>query len=579
MSIDKMGLQSMKKLLVLILCSLVCFKPLSANHLGEEYIQRWKAFYPSKAVDRGFQSSIFDYEDYSSKSITAWLRYNEQVLHELSNDESEYVKRFPIDSRLLKQQNRREIEKWKEKSVHNHSLTLYSSLISKAIPSIIKADFLNSNEKNRIICERLDGIIHLSHTASGNLRDGKKGELERGLKELEATIKYLREKLQNHNLISSNCKRFHESKTKAISNIESLISFVRSELLPNAADSDEILGKEQYTKTLHLYLDTELTPEELANKALDEIHVTKKLMLETSKKYLQQKDAKMAIPTSDDETINMALSDMERDAPLNGDDYLQFWMKLSASAHQFIEDKEIATLPKNKTLRILSAPESAGAAARIGWVDSAPPFVPNPLTTLYLPSVPDTLEELEKKEFWASFNKPFNRMIVIHELLPGHYMQNKIARESPHTIRLLFPYGLYSEGWATFCERVALDAGWEEENLLTFLAHLRKRLENANRAYTSVMTHYEGWSKERVIQFSTETSLLAPQFAKSLWGRLMRSPMQLTSYFLGGQQFSDLLNYEKERLGEEFVLKEFMDTILKAGPIPIDAFYNIMTRP
>ncbi len=107
------------------------------------------------------------------------------------------------------------------------------------------------------------------------------------------------------------------------------------------------------------------------------------------------------------------------------------------------------------------------------------------------------------------------------------------------------------------------------------MAHLRKRLENANRAYTSVQVHCQDWTQEKVLDFSTTESLLAPQFAKSLWGRIMRSPMQLTSYFLGGQQFTKLLAAEEKRLGENFQLKRFMDTIMQAGPIPIDEFHRI----
>ena len=90
-----------------------------------------------------------------------------------------------------------------------------------------------------------------------------------------------------------------------------------------------------------------------------------------------------------------------------------------------------------------------------------------------------------------------------------------------------------------------------------------------------MQVHCNDWSQEQVMKFSTETSLLAPQFAKSLWGRIMRSPMQLTSYFLGGQQFTELLAAEKERLGEQFDLKDFMDTIMQIGPIPIDEFAKI----
>lgn len=267
---------------------------------------------------------------------------------------------------------------------------------------------------------------------------------------------------------------------------------------------------------------------------------------------------------------------MENDVPLNAADYLHFWEELAKSSLQFLKEKDIVSLLKHETLRIQTAPESAGPAARIGWVEVAPPFAPNPLTTLYLPSIPDTLEELEQKEFWSSFNKPFNRMIVIHELYPGHYMQYSFARETPHPIRLLFPYGPYSEGWATFCEKVVLDAGWHADRPLTYLAHLRKRLENANRAYTSVMAHCNGWDEEKVFEFSTEHSWLAPQFAKSLWGRLMRSPMQMTSYFLGGEEFKDLLKYEQNRLGDSFELKAFMDVILKSGPIPVEEFYDLL---
>jgi uncharacterized protein (DUF885 family) len=200
------------------------------------------------------------------------------------------------------------------------------------------------------------------------------------------------------------------------------------------------------------------------------------------------------------------------------------------------------------------------------------------MTTLYLPSIPDTLPQQEQIDFWASFNKPFNRMIVIHELYPGHYMQQKVSRESAHPIRLLFPFGIYTEGWATFTEKVILDQGWEAGRPLTLLAHLRKRLENANRSYTSVQVHCNGWTKKQLMEFSTETSLLAPQFAKSLWGRIINSPMQLTSYFLGGAQFTELLRSEKERLGDKFDLQYFMDTIMKAGPIPIDEFYTLFAQ-
>ena len=81
-----------------------------------------------------------------------------------------------------------------------------------------------------------------------------------------------------------------------------------------------------------------------------------------------------------------------------------------------------------------------------------------------------------------------------------------------------------------------------------------------------------------MLEFSTNTCLLAPQFAKSLWGRLMRSPMQMTSYFVGYHQLSEIYEEEKERLGDRFILLNFMDTILRTGAIPVDEFRDIFIK-
>ncbi len=536
----------------------------------EAYISRWKAFYPSRALAMGMHSSIYQYENPSESKINGWLDFNKRML--------EQVSKTYVNGRLLRVQVQEEIDKWTRTVPHQSSLTFYTNLLSSAIPGIKRADFLTRTEKSNLICQRLDALTNISEAARANLKSIKKGESKRALAQLNAFIKYLDTELKGdvagHN---SDCDYVSSSKALRVS-VNELIDHVNTNLVDKASESSPILGRAEYARRLALYTDSALTPENLAAMALEEINEVRTLMAEVARQYLSEVYPDKPLTDTPEELTKSALADMEKDAPLNAADYLAFWQNLAREATNFIAENEIATLPENNTLEIKTAPESAGAAARIGWVASAPPFDPNPVTTLFLPSIPETLPKQEQIDFWASFNKPFNRMIVIHELLPGHYMQMKISRESPHPIRLLFPFGIYTEGWATFTERVLLDAGWEEGQHLTMLAHLRKRLENANRAYTSAKVHTSQWTQAQVMNFSVNTALLAPQFAKSLWGRLMRSPMQLTSYFLGGAQFSRLLEVEKARLGKKFDLKFFMDTIMKSGPIPIDEFYGIFEK-
>lgn len=546
----------------------------SAQDLAEQYIGEWKKFYPSKAEKSGMHSSILNYENRQEAHIQKWVNFNKGILAEISTDKASI---HPIDARLLRVQAQSEIDNYGTLARHQHSLRLYSKLISNAIPSLSNADYLLRPEQSNLFCHRLKAIAELAHSARKNLVDVPKNDLESGLSDVVKTLENLRENDSEtfNNLNLGDCH--NEYLLEAINALESLNGFAER-LLPNAKERNSILGRNEYDRQLQLYTDSQLTSKELEQMAMTEIEKVKGLMAEVSKDYLRAAYPNVSYSKNDLENIKMALGDMEKDAPLNSTDYLHFWERLTDSAVAFIKKNEIATLPKTNTLRIQTAPESAGPAARIGWVASAPPFDPNPMTTLNLPSIPETLPKQEQIDFWASFNRPFNRMIVIHELYPGHYMQLKISRETAHPVRLLFPYGIYIEGWATFTEKVLLDEGWQKGNHLTLLAHLRKRLENANRSYTSVKVHCDGWNQEQVLKFSTETSLLAPQFAKSLWGRIMSSPMQLTSYFLGGAQFTKLFEHEKKRLGDKFNLKPFMDTVMKAGPIPIEEFYQIFEQ-
>lgn len=572
-------MKSILAFLLLLLC-------VSGSHaqaaldIETAYIEQWKQFYPSRALAQGIHTAVFDYEDRSDESIQAWLKFNKTTLKELDPAET-YAQEHRIDARLLRMQIRSEIARWEEDAPHRQSLSLYARLIANAVEPVLEADFLTAPERARLICKRLGNVRQLCVATRNNLEKADREDLERSLQSLDRSATFYAEELPEQAKawrLPDNCQNLAQQCQAAAADIRALIAHATTRLLPEAPAASPVLSREAYANQLRLYTDRPLTPEQLAEAARREIEHVRQRIGEVSRDYLRQQYPARPVPEQYDDIVAAAFADMEKDAPENGAEYLQFWQELSDAAIQFIEEHDIATLPEFQTLRILPAPESAGPAARIGWVDSAPPFAPNPLTTLYLPSIPDTFPERERKEFWASFNKPFNRMIVIHELFPGHYMQIKISRETPHPVRLLFPYGPYFEGWATFCERIVLDAGWDSDRPLTFLAHLRKRLENANRAYTSVQVHCNGWDREQIMKFSTETSLLAPQFAKSLWGRLLRSPIQMTSYFLGGLQFTERYEAERSRLGRAFVLKDFMDTVMRAGPIPIDEFSTIFRQ-
>jgi len=139
----------------------------------------------------------------------------------------------------------------------------------------------------------------------------------------------------------------------------------------------------------------------------------------------------------------------------------------------------------------------------------------------------------------------------------------------------------YLEAWKSFYPTSAARLGIEEyqnqaEDRSLETTNGWKRLENANRAYTSVQVHCFGWTEEQVSDFSKERALLAPQFAESLFGRLERGPMQMTSYFMGKGMFDEVLEGEMDRLGDRFDVRAFTDVILNAGAVPIDMIPSLL---
>lgn len=543
-----------------------CGAALSQSASIKSYADHYLAFYPTQAARLGKNAAVLEIENFEASAVDEWVDLNRQVLEEAEELIDNGTRTERINARLVRVQALKEIYRWNGSQTISEDPQVYLQPVSRAFSNISGAGFLLTGEKPRLRCDLLPAMTQLLDQVVHNVESVSLQNAERTKGMLDG-IRRAAEEFQE----TDPCAKRYAALVGKLTALEKhLASATRN------SESTVAIGQEEYARRLKLYTDSDLSPEKLEEMALAEIDLVRGLIMKRSRAYLQETYPGREF--QDSEIIAKAFADMEADVPEGSQDYLEFWLDLAEKAKTFIAEKRIATLPANETLAIEPAPESAGAAARIGWVSSAPPLAPNPLTTLFLPSIPETLPKQEQIDFWSSFNKPFNRMIVIHELFPGHYMQLKIARETPYPERLIFPYQPYIEGWATFAERVLLDEGWEAERPLTYLAHLRKRIENANRAYTSVQVHCNGWDQEQVMKFSIEKSLLAPQFAKSLWGRIEQSPMQLTSYYLGGAQISAVLEAEKQRLGDNFDLLHFMDTLLKAGAIPVDELPGLLNQ-
>ena len=564
----------LKPAIVVLVCFLVCAcgEPREGlEQTVQEYIEGWLEFYPTRAFAAGHLESAFRFESVSQFRIEAWLRFNRQILEKVDDAVREHSSDEDADRDLLRRQILGELDTWETDRVYENSPMSYAGRVSQALTYILARDDLAPGEKLRAVAARLGGIRTVSAQGMSQLKNGRPRSTGRSIPVLEASARFLEDNLIRiagewttdplpEELVSL-CRG-------AAGDVRALADHIRDDILPQASLPDS-MGREDYSRKLEIFTGMDMTPEELAEIALQEVEEVRGLMAELAREYRAESYPGQAVPEDFAALVGGAIEDMEENREERQQDFLEYFKDLIDRSEDFIREQDIATLPEERTLfTALSPSHFAGAA--VGGVYAAGPFNPGAVTLFYLPTIPDDAPDGAKEGFYRSFNNHFNTMIITHEIFPGHYMQSKIAASNPRIVRGFFGDGLYVEGWATLCEVITLDEGWNGYDKLDRLAHLRKRLENATRAYTSVQVHCFGWGKEEVARFAVEEGLLAPQFALNLWDRVTGSPLQLTSYFLGFRKFSELLEEEKERLGEGFELKSFCDAVLQAGAVSID---------
>jgi len=545
--------------------------------ISNEYVSVWTSFYPSLALSAGQTNAAFFLEDFSPHAVDDWLNVNQQTLERINDLPQAKSLDERIDSRLLQGQIRRELFRWGEFKVQQKDPMMYSDLINHSLTPVLVRKNLSTDQKVDSVMKRLQGLQKLCATAQSNLTDGRPGSTEAAIRDIRSTSNFIEKKLvsalevpldgEHQELLIESCARTADK-------LSELALWMENELKPRISLHNSY-GQEHYARELALAFGSGMTPQRLEESAYAEIQRVREQMDALSINYWKQTRSQ-PVPVDFEQRIQPVLTDMEQARAQNQQEFLQEFIDLIDRSEQFLREKNLVDLPQTRTLfTALSPAHFAGAA--VGSVYSAGPFDPEAETLFYLPTVPDSASEDAKDNFYRSFNNYFNSMIITHEIYPGHYLQLKAAAYHPSRIRPLFVGDDFTEGWASFCEQMMLDEGWDAEKPLTRLAHMRKRLENAVRAYVSVQVHCRGWSQEELQIFAVETGLLPPQFAENLWRRALLSPVQLPSYFIGFQQFVEVYENEQLRLGESFAVRDFNNRVLASGGIPLETINEYLS--
>ena len=158
--------------------------------------------------------------------------------------------------------------------------------------------------------------------------------------------------------------------------------------------------------------------------------------------------------------------------------------------------------------------------------------------------------------------------VAFHEVWPGHHLQVALAQEIKglHPITQLIWYSGMGEGWARYSETLAV----EMELYKTTTGPIRRLAWPARGMVVDPGIHVKGWTREKAVEFMGRAGRMSDTELEEMVDRIAVLPGQLTSYDSGGLEIFALRKLARERLGDEFDLREFHDKVLENGTVPLE---------
>jgi uncharacterized protein (DUF885 family) len=260
----------------------------------------------------------------------------------------------------------------------------------------------------------------------------------------------------------------------------------------------------------------------------------------------------------------------------------------------------LARLRTDPSLRYQSSDEILAHASEIvsrAWEASEPWFNLRPIGTCLVEPVPESLERNAPPAYYLppsgdgsrpgiyfiNTYQPEERLryaaeaTAFHEANPGHHFQLTLAAELAGIpeFRKRSLTTAYVEGWGLYAERLADEMGLYTSPLEK-LGMVSAEAWRAGRLVVDTGLHALGWTREQAIEFLTNWTAIDPETISVEVDRYIGVPAQALAYKVGQREILRLRRLAEERIGASFDIRDFHDTVLGSGPLPLGVLGRVV---
>jgi uncharacterized protein (DUF885 family) len=545
--------------------------PARPNDAVARYVEAYFAFFPSRATEAGRHDRDRQLENLSPARVARWIAINratrERLLAALGSGRLSEEDR--LDAELILRHAEWELDELVTRRRQECDPLFWTGIAGNATVFLLVREDQPVAERLSAALARMVLLPRLARQARAALSATSPARISPELARIAAGQARASERFYRGfpwRFPTRSRAEVSREADRAGRALESLALFLDN-LARRATGSPRLTS--DYPRTFRIATGEKNPPETALAQALEALAEKTKETAAFGRSVWKEIFPGEGAPSDDRALLARLFARVAADRAKDPAEFLSDYRKLVADLDAYLREHDVVTLPDPLTLSIDRSP-AFFVGQSVGGVYPAGPYSPDAKTLFFLPTPPETATPGERDAFFRDFNHHFNVMITPHEILPGHYLQLKVAAHHPRKARALFPDGVYVEGWGTFCERLMLDLGWGGP--LDRLAHSKKQMENIARTVVDIRVHTGQMTREEVIRFVKEEALQDDQFASNMWTRAITTPTQITTYFLGYRSVRALYEDVKASRGADFRLKDFMDAMLAMGSVPVERY-------
>lgn len=547
--------------------------------VAEEYVKTYLAAHPLQGTALGLHEYDGKINDYSRLALDAELSRLRRFDDRLAKfDPAKLSARQSIDLRILQAAVKRELFEMQDMSVFERNPMVYAR--AGDVNVYIKRNFAPLEDRVRSLVAIESQIPNILIAARTNLDEKvpkpfvelaiqiARGSADFLKKDLVAAVSGLKDQQLR--------VAFQAANRKAATALSDYATWLEREKLPKAT-LDFALGEEKFARFLAQTELVDLPPQKVLEIGMAQLKAEQEAFSEAAKKIDPNKPAIEVFKQiqSEHPASDKLIPDISKDLD---------------KLRKYVLSRRLVGIPSEIRAKVKETPQYLRATS-FASMDTPGPFEKRATEAYYyVTPTEEDWPEKEKQEWLTAFNYYTSDVTSIHEVYPGHYVQDLHLTASPASkVEKIFGSYAFIEGWAHYCEKMMIDEGFggpsnsspSEDDVKRAakyrMAQADESLLRLCRLCVSIKVHTQNMSIDEATKFFQDNCYYEQKPARQEAMRATFDPGYL-NYTLGKLQILKLRDDYKAQQGNGFSLQKFHNELLSHGMPPIRLLREIMLK-